>query len=280
MSRFRIVLVALIGWLFVFFNLERFDESFNIASFVYVLSAIGAAGLICVHNVTWQKTLAFAIGSIGLLLVLKWQWDYPIIGNALPITITEITTLLASFAMAHYLSLHIHRFESGSQQLFLTKSWDASSFDVLQPQMYREMNRARQFDRPVSMAFLKTDNAIVEQSVHEMIQESQRRTAQRIARAHVAELIDNSLRDCDLIARYRDGYVVLLPETTSEEADNVAELIRQSLQDKFTVDLEVGIASFPNEEITLTGLLSRAVANLHGKDESSKSTQHTATSVG
>lgn len=280
MSKFRIILIALVSWLFVFFNIERIHEPFNIASFVYVLSALGIVALMCTPQTSWPKTLSLFGVCFVLLLVLKWQWHYPIVGEALPITITETVALFASFAMAHYLSIHLFRFETGSRDLSLTKAWESTGFDTLQPQMYREVNRARHFERPMSLAFLKANGDSLETAVHAMIQESQRITAQRMARAKVAETIGESLRDCDIVARYRDGFVILLPETDDHEAEAVTASIQQQLQDKMNVDLDIGIASFPHEEVTLTGLLSRAVENIEAsKDIAPQPAQPSSQSV-
>ena len=51
MARLRLWIAATLGWLLVFFNIERFHEPINLASFVYVLAAAVAMVTVAIARV-------------------------------------------------------------------------------------------------------------------------------------------------------------------------------------------------------------------------------------
>ena len=101
MKKLRFWFVALIAWFFLFYNLERLSEPLNIASFVYVLSAILA---ILIMLPLWPQELSLSwlfAASLGLFLGFKWWLGYPILGKEfLPLAVTEICCLWLTIVLA------------------------------------------------------------------------------------------------------------------------------------------------------------------------------------
>lgn len=261
MRHFRLTLVALVGWLFLFYNIERIHEPLNIASFVYVLSAAGAVLLLLKRGE--RRTLAWSTLAVSLvlLMLLKAQWGYPIVGRALPITVTEAAALGLTFALASRLGEDVQRFEEGA--FALSQAHENDDFDAEQSAMYGEVRRARQYQRPLALAFIRSDTAEVREALHPLIEQSQREAARRLAQAKIGQLIGAQLRECDLVARRDDGYVILMPEATELEADETLRRVRQALGEQFSLSLPSGVATLPREEVTFTGLLERAAAATH-----------------
>jgi hypothetical protein len=259
MLRFRLTLISLIGWLFLLYNIERLHEPLNIASFVYVLSALGTVLLIYTGGGHRESVTLSALGvCLVLLVVLKNRWGYPVVGHGLPITITEAIALGVTFALASRIAEGVRRFEEGSFEL--TMAVDHEEFDIEQTQLYGEVRRARQFDRPLALAYVSGDTTALEQAVHPLIIQSQRAAANRYAKAKLAESIGRELGECDMIACHQDGFVVVMPEADRLRAAAVLQAVREKVNSQFNVQLQSGIAVLPSEEVTFTGLLARASA--------------------
>jgi len=47
----------------------------------------------------------------------------------------------------------------------------------------------------------------------------------------------------------------MLPETNRDEANHLIQRLRKRVQEILKVDITAGLASFPNEEITIFGLM-------------------------
>ncbi|HLO13960.1 MAG TPA: diguanylate cyclase [Anaerolineales bacterium] len=90
----------------------------------------------------------------------------------------------------------------------------------------------------------------------------------------LAELLSNHLRPGDFIARWRvgDEFLVLLPETTKDEAYIVAERLRSQVEAKskvweIPITISIGIATYPFNGATVEELLLAVEkAAKHSKD--------------
>ncbi len=87
--------------------------------------------------------------------------------------------------------------------------------------------------------------------------------------AAVAALLDSRSRQSNVVARYGgDEFAILMPETTTEQAEILAERLRSALQaDHFLhthcVTASIGVASFPNHGPTPEDILSVADSGMY-----------------
>jgi diguanylate cyclase (GGDEF)-like protein len=88
----------------------------------------------------------------------------------------------------------------------------------------------------------------------------------------LAEILKNFIRNADIIARYdRDMFVIILPQTSSQEARTLAERIQNEvIQSPFAWDgkiiettVSIGIASYPADTKNSQNLVSLVEACLH-----------------
>ncbi len=80
-----------------------------------------------------------------------------------------------------------------------------------------------------------------------------------------SRLIINDLRQLDVVGRYGgDEFIIILPETTSENAFNITERIRIKIDNleipimsdkKTTITASFGIATFPEDGMSFDDLL-------------------------
>lgn len=88
----------------------------------------------------------------------------------------------------------------------------------------------------------------------------------------MSAVFKKSVRDCDYVARYGgEEFLIILPETTAEEAVNVAERLRLQVEDEKVgeeggaevVTVSVGVASFPENGDDPEAIISGADSALY-----------------
>ncbi len=259
MTKLRIWIAATIGWLLVFFSIERLHGPINLASFVYVLAACAAVTVLVLPRRN-SSSLAFLMTStLALHLGLKVTLGYEVFGASLPLTATEASSLLITVLLAQRIAASIDEFEEGAAAVMtMHLGGRSTSFEQGQADLYREIRRARQFKRRVSVLALATDGTSTSVALNRLIKEVQHNALRRYIDARVGKLLSDETKDCDIIAFNRDHYVLLLPEATSEHAAGVRRRLQRLALEKLGLRMHIGAATFPDEEVTLSGLLNRA----------------------
>lgn len=115
----------------------------------------------------------------------------------------------------------------------------------------RELSRARRYHRPLSLIMIDLDRfkSINDNYGHQV--------GDTVLRG-VAAIIKSQARDVDLVARYGgEEFMVVLPETNKNEAQSLAERIRQAVREQryslpdgraeIRVTISLGVASFPED---------------------------------
>jgi hypothetical protein len=259
MIRCRMWCSALAAWYFVFFNVERLYAPLNLASFVYVLAA--AAGLIVIllptaARLRWPMLLAALLGA---LLVGKWMLGYPIGHLALPLTVTEYCALVLSGLLAQRVASCFDEFENAVYQC-MTGHLDnrSTTFEHGQAELYREVRRARFFERPLTVLAVKPNAQDLTSAQNRLISDVAERLSRNYVTARIADLLSRLLKDCDVIAQRDRHFLVVLPETTPDQAKSVAKKLHSAAKRNLGFELRIGMSAFPSEEKTLVELLQRA----------------------
>lgn len=91
----------------------------------------------------------------------------------------------------------------------------------------------------------------------------------------MSAVFKNNLRANDFVARWRSGdeFLIVLPETSIEEAHRIGERFRLAVKEesrawRFPVTISIGVASYPAHGETVKALTDKAeTANKHAKDQ-------------
>jgi len=78
----------------------------------------------------------------------------------------------------------------------------------------------------------------------------------------LADVLKNEVHDVDLVANYEGRFILLLPETDQKHVADVVQRIAIQVERELGLQLKIGAATFPDEEVTLTGLVERAEAQM------------------
>ena len=144
-----------------------------------------------------------------------------------------------------------------------------------QESLQKEIGRAERRGRPLSVLLLDIDDfkAINDSYGHPV--------GDAILQRIVAEIRSEIRGDMDLLARYGgEEFGVILPETPSDEAAEVAERVRSRIDERLfrppdtndvvRATVSIGIATFPSDARTKKELIDRADAALYRAKRSGK----------
>jgi GGDEF domain-containing protein len=98
-----------------------------------------------------------------------------------------------------------------------------------------------------------------EKTTREMLKGIQHDLLNRFTSARVGQIIDDRIRQTDLVLRDRRGrFIILCPETDLENASSLAQRIAQAVKDRTSLHVLWGAAAFPEEALTFDDLLQKA----------------------
>ncbi len=139
------------------------------------------------------------------------------------------------------------------------------SFEQGQEEIYREVRRARRHEHPVTLMALSVSGA--DAPVHRLMQEMQREVTEKFAAGRVAKLLLHETDAAAVVTRRNDHFVVLLPHTGAIGAQHMAQRLAATAAERWNLELSSGLATFPDQEVTFSGLLERAELALQTAEE-------------
>lgn len=162
------------------------------------------------------------------------------------------------------------KLEHLSQTDGLTGLWNMRMFSIMAD---REFLRVSRTGKPFSIVMLDADNLKPVNDVH-----GHQAGSKLIW--HMAKMIKSNLRVTDLVARYGgDEFVLLLSETEPAYGHMVAERIRTTVEntplvlengETVKVTMSLGIASYPRDDETIQGVMSKADEALYASKRNGK----------
>jgi GGDEF domain-containing protein len=197
--------------------------------------------------------------------VKAWKGT-PLMGRHLPLTVTEACALTITAILAHRLARSVREFEDAVLRLGLLEAPETESFDTAQSELYREVRRARRQRRPLALAALKLEPQQAAAAIPRVIEEVQKRCAHELITRRLANVLVRSVEDEGWVIQRGDHFLVLLPESNHEQARELLRRVEQAVAAELGVELRHGLAAFPDEEITFTGLVERAEAQMRGEE--------------
>jgi hypothetical protein len=259
MKRLRILILALFGWFFVFYNIERLIEPINIASFVYLLAPALGMTVLCVpylHKVRWSWYVPLSFCSV---IALRAAFGYEIVGHAFSLAVTETLATWITIGLSYQLAQGICEYQSAAATAICSHLTDrCRPLEEAQAEVVREVRRARQSKRPIAVLALSPQPQDGQQTLDRFTDDFKNRILRQYVSARTAECLSTRLRHHDILTETKDEFLALLPELSREEAAKLAADMRRDLREQIGVDLKFCISMFPEDEVTAIGLIERA----------------------
>jgi hypothetical protein len=270
----RLLVVMLIVWLFLFYNVERLSDPIDIAGVAYTFLPVMAVLTIMVPRLR-QLPLWVLLGAPApLFLLLKHLAGYQVWGAALPLTVTEICVIAVTTMLARWVSDGVGEFESAINHISIGEVDKLPEpFSTGQAQMYREVRRARNHQRPMALMAVGVEDESLKVALDRMVEEVQQAMMRRYVLSDVARTLCGELEEYNTIAQRNDHFLIMLPEVKSEELNDLVSRLQVAVSEQVGVALRVGSACFPEDAVTFESLLKVAEGKMDGRQPVESSLQ-------
>ena len=129
-----------------------------------------------------------------------------------------------------------------------------------------ELTRSRRYHRPLSLVVVESESEDGELT-KEAFRNIQHDLLTRFTTARVGQIIDDRIRQTDLVLRdYKGRFIILCPETDLPSASLLAKRIAQSINERTSLRVLWGVAAFPEEALTFEDLLQKARQRLNDSE--------------
>lgn len=259
-----------LGFIFV---AGQFDYSgrpiINFASYFYLAVMIAVPVTLFFPSISKVSVYVPLLLWAGIYMVLLQVLDRSLSARSLELSIIVLEFILLEVGVwfAHQLALQISHAESLMDALAMSAFPNrAHDIDAENQRIKIELTRSRRYHRPLSLVLIELESED-EKMMREMLKSIQHDLLSRFSSARVGQIIDDRIRQTDLVLRDHAGrFVILCPETNLDNATLLARRISQAIQERASLKVLCGVAAFPDEALTFDDLVQRARERL--KDSS------------
>jgi len=233
----------------------------NFASYFYLVAMISVPVTLFFPGVTRVTTKVPMLVWAGIysLLLLFIDRNLTTTSNDLSIVVLEFVLLEAGVWLAHQLARQINHAESIMDELAVGAFPNrAQELDEASNRVKLEFTRSRRYHRPLSMLLMEVDPETHKENGM-ALKDIQTDIVNRFTSARIGQIIDDRIRQTDLVLRDRQWcYVIICPETDYSNVLMLARRISQTVKEKTGYSILWGIAGFPEEALTFEDLMRKA----------------------
>jgi GGDEF domain-containing protein len=201
----------------------------------------------------------FVWAGVYLVLLQIINRNYSANQGELSVVVLEFILLEVGVWYAHQLAVQISHAESIMDALALSAFPNqARNIDSENQRIKIELTRSRRYHRPLSIVLIEVESE-AEKITREMLKGIQHDLLSRFTTARVGQIIDDRIRQTDLVLRDQKGrFIVLCPETDFPSAVLLAKRISHAIKERTNLAVLWGVAAFPDEALTFEDLLQKA----------------------
>jgi hypothetical protein len=233
----------------------------NFASYFYLAVLVAVPVTLFFPSISRVSVYVPLLVWAGVYLVLLQiiNRNYSANIGEFPVIVLEFMLLEVGVWFAHQLALQISHAESVMDALALSAFPNrANDIDSENQRIKIELTRSRRYHRPLSLIVIESESED-DKTTREMLKSIQHDLLNRFTSARVGQIIDDRIRQTDLVLRDRRGrFIILCPETDLGNASLLARRISQAVKERISLNVFWGVASFPEEALTFEDLLQKA----------------------
>ena len=268
MKKLRFWTTIIIIWLIFFFNIERIGSPINIRSYTYIFVAVVAVVTLIIPRIQQLPLTLLILTPVPLFLVLKaflekghWQANL-LDGYSLPLTVTQASAIILTGLLARQINHGLWDFERAIASITFNHIGQLPKpFSEGQGVMYREVKRARRYQRPLAVIALTVDESSIKVLLPQVVEQVQRAMMKEFVLANIARLLDDNMFEFDTIALRGNSFVLVLPEVPGADVSHIMQRLDKTIKEKLNVKLRMGTACLPDDAITFESLVETALAN-------------------
>lgn len=233
----------------------------NFASYFYLLAMMGVPTTLFFPRVTRVSAAVPMVIWAGVYALLSFVINRGHTTNSsdFSVIVLELLLLEVGVWLAHRLAEQIAHAESIIDELAVgVFPHRAEELDEGSHRVRTEFSRSRRYHRPLSLLILEVD-ARSHNDNGQVLKAIQYDIVTRFTVARVGQIIDDRLRQTDLVLRDRRwSFVIICPETDLPAALLLAQRITENINEKTGLTIQWGAAAFPEEALTFDDLLRKA----------------------
>src|ERR1700752_385906 len=256
--------------IFIFGQMDYTDRPIiNFASYFYLAVLVAVPVTLFFPSISRVSSFVPLAVWAGVYLILLQMINRDLSANAdeFPVIILEVVLLEAGVWFAHQLALQVGHAESIMDALALSAFPNrAHDIEAESQRIKIELTRSRRYHRPLSLVVIESESQD-QKTTREMLKSVQQDLLNRFTSARVGQIIDDRIRQTDLVLRdHRGRFVILCPETNLENTILLAKRIVHAVKERTNLHVLWGVAAFPEEALTFDDLLQKASERLLHSD--------------
>lgn len=233
----------------------------NFASYFYLAVMVAVPLTLffpSISRVSAYVPLAVWAGVYAVLLQVINR-NYSANKGEVSVIVLEVILLEVGVWYAHQLAVQISHAESIMDALALSAFPNqARVIDEENQRIKIELTRSRRYHRPLSLVLIEAESED-EKITREMLKSIQHDLLSRFTTARVGQIIDDRIRQTDLVLRdHRGRFIILCPETEFPSAALLAKRVSQAIKERTSLKVLWGVSAFPDEALTFDDLLQKA----------------------
>lgn len=264
MAKLRIFILLLVLWVVVLFNIERLDIlNLAIPSTLYIVTGIALLPIVLVPAMG-QIRFEFVVSPVVLIYVALRYFNFP---SAQSLTveslILESFVIVISLWLGRKISHNLESFETVVEEIvFEDKENRILSMNDGEEAVNNELFRARKYERPVALIYIKMPTINRLRRIHPNTLQYQLSLEHRYYKTRIARIVESVVYRVDILVWYGDNLVICLPETSTDQAEQLARQISEIVGASIVLQVPMGIASFPQDGLIYNDLVTKAEQNL------------------
>lgn len=263
MKRLRLWCVMMVAWTFLVSAADELDGLIPISSLTDEYALVVTLVLLAFPQLASRPLPWLTLVPLGLFAACKAGLGFPLGGERLAETLVDLLAVAITTLLAIQIARSLAEFRGALGYVTVgVLGGRAATLDSAQGQLYQEVRRARRGGQPLAVLAIASHPASLAASRDRFLEEAMRSLLHDYVQGRVAEVLHAQTRIWDTITACDDHLLTILPITTGKEAAEFARRIREEARERLGLDLAIGQASFPDEEVTLVGLLQRAEADM------------------
>lgn len=229
---------------------------------LFVLLAVGV-GLFFAARQPQAYSFTLIVLIIAFLLTKTLWTGLPRQIEAFYFMATQAGSLALTGLIAHQVGVHLQSLEAVVNGVTLHNAIPLpAAFTDAQAVMYRELQRARHHERPLSVVMLQVDKGAMQAAIPTVSAEIQQAMMARYILSKVAQILDEELPNFDPVALRDNCFITVLPEATAADAAEIAQRLSAAIEAQTGLKLQTGTATLLDEAMTFEELIESAAAKL------------------
>ena len=255
-------IVFYLGVIFIFAQTDYLSNPIiDFASYFYIAVMVAIPVTLFFPSISRASVYVPILVWAGVYMVLLQTVDRSrsAVDGEFSVIVLEFLLLEVGVWLVYQLAAQIGHAESLMDALALSAFPNrANDIDAEEKRIKLELTRSRRYHRPLGLVVLEPELE-KEKDTREMLKGIQHDLMNRFTSARVAQIVDDRIRQTDLVMRDHTGrFVILCPETDVESAKLLGDRIAHAIKERTDLDVRWGVAAFPDEALTFEDLLHKA----------------------